>query len=182
MKIPLYSPELWFTDLSIRTKPPGGSLKHRFLGPTARESGSVGLGCGQRVCLSRKSVGSGDAAGPGATPKNHGTGIGHSYHIWEQLSSLSLYKAFQQRLFHTLMNIKCCCCSVTVPTVCDPWTAAHRTSLSLTISWGLPKFMFIVSVRPSSHPSIHPSIYSLTSFLLAYLLKNYILENSYSSS
>lgn len=68
MKISLYSPELWFSDLSIRTKSPGGSLKHRLLGPTARESGSVGLGCGQRFCLSRKSVGDGDAAGPGTTP------------------------------------------------------------------------------------------------------------------
>ena len=49
-----------------------------------------------------------------------------------------------------------------------PWTAAHQASLSLTISWSLPKFMFIVLVMPSSHlilwcpllllPSIFPSI------------------------
>ena len=69
MKISLYSPEIWFSDLSIRTKSPGGSLKHRLLGPTARESGSAGLGCGQRFCLSRKSVGDGDASGPGTTPQ-----------------------------------------------------------------------------------------------------------------
>ena len=31
------------------------------------------------------------------------------------------------------------------------WTAAHRTSLSFTISWSLLKFMFIESVMPSSH-------------------------------
>ena len=76
-------------------------------------------------------------------PKNHGTGVSHSYRIWEQLSSLSWSKASQQRLSRTLMNIKCCCCcrSVAVPTLCDPWTAAHQASLSLTISWGLPKFM-----------------------------------------
>ena len=32
-----------------------------------------------------------------------------------------------------------------------PWTAACQASLSLTISWSLPKFMFIASVMPSSH-------------------------------
>ena len=33
-----------------------------------------------------------------------------------------------------------------------PWTAARQASLSLTISWSLPKFMFIASddaVQPS---------------------------------
>ena len=32
-----------------------------------------------------------------------------------------------------------------------PWTAAHQSSLSFTISQSLPKFMFISSVMPSSH-------------------------------
>ena len=32
-----------------------------------------------------------------------------------------------------------------------PWTDTHQVSLSLTISWSLPKFMLIVSVMPSSH-------------------------------
>ena len=49
-----------------------------------------------------------------------------------------------------------------------PWTAAHQTSLSLTISQSLPKFMSIASVMTSSHlilwhplfllPSVFPSI------------------------
>ena len=48
-----------------------------------------------------------------------------------------------------------------------PWTATHQVSLTLTISWSLPKFMFIALVMPSSHlvlwcplllPSIFPSI------------------------
>ena len=49
-----------------------------------------------------------------------------------------------------------------------PWTAAHQASLSLTISWNLPKFMSIAFMMPSSHlilwhsllllPSIFPSI------------------------
>ena len=48
-----------------------------------------------------------------------------------------------------------------------PWTAAHQTSLSFTISWSLLKLMFIESVMPSNHlilcfpllflPSIFPS-------------------------
>ena len=32
-----------------------------------------------------------------------------------------------------------------------PWTAACQASLSLTISWNLPKFTSIASVMPSSH-------------------------------
>ena len=32
-----------------------------------------------------------------------------------------------------------------------PWTTAHQASLSLTISWSLPKFVSITSVMPSSH-------------------------------
>ena len=48
-----------------------------------------------------------------------------------------------------------------------PGTAAHQVSLSLTISWSLPKFISIKSVMPSNHlilcpflllPSIFPSI------------------------
>ena len=47
------------------------------------------------------------------------------------------------------------------------WTAALQATLSLTVSWSLPKFMSIASVMPSSHlifwcplllPSIFPSI------------------------
>ena len=49
-----------------------------------------------------------------------------------------------------------------------PWTVPHQTSLSLTISWSLPKFVSIALVMASSHlilwssllllPSIFPSI------------------------
>jgi len=49
-----------------------------------------------------------------------------------------------------------------------PWTGACQASLSLTISWSLPKFMFAESVMPSNHfilclpllllPLIFPSI------------------------
>ena len=39
-----------------------------------------------------------------------------------------------------------------------PWTAAHQTSLSFTISSSLLKFVSNKSVMPSKHPSISPSI------------------------
>ena len=54
------------------------------------------------------------------------------------------------------------------PTLCDPQTTACQASLSITISWSLPKLMSIESVMPSNHfilccplllpPSIFPSI------------------------
>ena len=38
-----------------------------------------------------------------------------------------------------------------------PWTEAHQASLSLIISWSLPKFMSIESVMLSNHPILcHP--------------------------
>ena len=66
--------------------------------------------------------------------------------------------------------IPICCCSVTksYPTLCDPWTAAHQTPLSLTISPILLKLMSTDLVMLSNHiilchlllllPSIFPSI------------------------
>ena len=54
------------------------------------------------------------------------------------------------------------------PTLCNPWTAAHQASLSITNSRSLLKLMSIESVMPSNHlilcrpllplPSIFPSI------------------------
>ena len=59
-----------------------------------------------------------------------------------------------------------------------PRTAAHQSSLSLTISWSLPKFMSIALVMPSSHlilwhplllPSIFPSIRDFSNELAAFI-------------
>ena len=54
------------------------------------------------------------------------------------------------------------------PTLCDPWTAAHQASLSITNSWSLLKLMSMELLIPSNHlilchpllllPSIFPSI------------------------
>ena len=54
------------------------------------------------------------------------------------------------------------------PTVCNPWTEACQTSLSITNSWMLPKLISIELVKSSNHlilcypllllPSIFPSI------------------------
>ena len=41
-----------------------------------------------------------------------------------------------------------------------PWTAAHRVSLSFTISWSLLKLMSIESVMPSNHLILyHPLLF-----------------------
>ena len=60
-----------------------------------------------------------------------------------------------------------------------PWTVAHHTSLSLTTSQSLPKFMSLVSVMPSSHlilwcplsglPSIFPSIRDFSNELTVHI-------------
>ena len=66
-----------------------------------------------------------------------------------------------------------CCCLVTrlCLTLIIPWTAEDQASLSLTISWSLPKFIFITSVMASSYLilwlplllSIFPSIRDFSS-------------------
>ena len=60
-----------------------------------------------------------------------------------------------------------------------PWTAACQSSLSLTISWSLPKFMFVALVMPSSHiifwypllllPSIFSSIRDFSNELFVHI-------------
>ena len=70
----------------------------------------------------------------------------------------------QSRAVRTWSNATYCLGSNTVPTLvfvvvqspsrillfATPWTAACQASLPLTVSWSLPKFMFIASVMPSS--------------------------------
>ena len=46
-----------------------------------------------------------------------------------------------------------------------PWADIHQASLSLTISWSLPKFMLIVSVMPSSHLILHHPLLLLLSII-----------------
>ena len=48
-------------------------------------------------------------------------------------------------------------------TLYDLWTVACQASLSLTISWSLPKFMLIASVMPSSHLSLWSPLFLLPS-------------------
>ena len=57
-----------------------------------------------------------------------------------------------QRIFRA---VKIFCAVVQSPSqvqlFATPWTATSQASLSLTISWNLPKFMSIALVMPSSH-------------------------------
>ena len=55
--------------------------------------------------------------------------------------------------------------SQSCPTLCDPWTAAHQASLSITNSRSLLKFMSITSVMPSNlSSSVAPLSSRLQSF------------------
>ena len=53
---------------------------------------------------------------------------------------------FFKSILIVLFNHSDACNSLT------PWTAAHKASLSITISWNLLKRMSIESVMPTNHP------------------------------
>ena len=80
--------------------------------------------------------------------------------------TLSLFKE-KGKAVHAVQLPSCVCLFAT------PWTAAHQASLSPSISWTLPKFMFIALVIPSNRlilcnplillSAIFPSIRGLSS-------------------
>ena len=67
----------------------------------------------------------------------------------------------------TISSVQFSSVTQSCPTLCDPWTAAHQASLSITNSQSPPKPMSIKLVMPSNHfilcrpllllPSIFPS-------------------------
>ena len=61
-------------------------------------------------------------------------------------------------------------------TLYDLWTVACQASLSLTISWSLPKFMLIASVMPSSHLSLWSPLFLLPS--VSPSIRNFSHESS----
>ena len=69
----------------------------------------------------------------------------------------------------SLLESVCCCHSWVmslshVQLFATPWTAAHQTSLSFTISQSLLKFMSIESMMPSNHPTAAPFFSCYQSF------------------
>ena len=48
-------------------------------------------------------------------------------------------------------SVQFCSVAQSCLTLCDPWTAAHQASLSITSSWSILKLMSIESVMPSNH-------------------------------
>ena len=70
--------------------------------------------------------------------------------------TLSLFKE-KGKVVHAVQSSSCVCLFVT------PWTAAHQASLSPSISWTLPKFMFIALVMPSNHLILCNSLLLLSS-------------------
>ena len=65
------------------------------------------------------------------------------HHVGDS-SKLAMVAVFVALLFKAVVSCR-------VQLFVNPWTAAHQTSLSLTISQSLPKIMFIASVMLSSH-------------------------------
>ena len=73
----------------------------------------------------------------------------------KKLYVYSQYQVLYVRSSEIADNLLYYCCSVAqlCPTLVTPWTAAHQTSLSFTVSWSLLKLMSIESVMPSNHLS-----------------------------
>ena len=53
---------------------------------------------------------------------------------------------------------RCCSVAQSCLTLWTPWTAAHQSSLSFTISWSLLKLMSIQPTHPRCSPLLLPSI------------------------
>ena len=91
-------------------------------------------------------------------------------------------------------SVKLYCCTVTqsCPTLCNPMDYSTQASLSLTISWSLPKIMSIASVMPSIHlilwnpllllPLIFPSIKDFSNKSAAHIRWPKYWSFSFSSS
>ena len=82
---------------------------------------------------------------------------------WATITFTFSYISYVTRVYVLVVQSLSC-----VQLFATPWTTAHQTSLSLTISWSLLKLVSIESVMPSNHlflccpllllPSIFPSI------------------------
>ena len=92
--------------------------------------------------------------------------------VLEQLSQI----IFSQILFYqSVIDLQCwvsfrfTASSVTQSclTLCDPWTAAHQASLSLTNSWCLLKLLSTELVMPSNHLILCRPLLFLPSILLS---------------
>ena len=63
--------------------------------------------------------------------------------------------------------------SQSCPTVCNPWTAVHQASLSISSFWSLLKLMSITSVMPSKHLILcHPLFLPPSIFLSIRVFSN----------
>lgn len=57
--------EQCFSNISMLKRPLVSLLEYRFLGPTSKDSDSVGLGWGLRFCVSKRLPVDSAVAGPG---------------------------------------------------------------------------------------------------------------------
>ena len=76
------------------------------------------------------------------------------YRSITSIQSSSLYYTVSSYKFSILYLLLLFSCQAVSHSV-TPWTAAHQASLSLIISWSLPKLMSIESVMPSLIASNH---------------------------
>ena len=76
---------------------------------------------------------------------------------WATITFTFSYISYVTRVYVLVVQSLSC-----VQLFATPWTTAHQTSLSLTISWSLLKLMSIESVVPSNHLVLrHPLLPSI---------------------
>ena len=104
--------------------------------------------------------------------------------LW--VSSLFCMQGFLSLAFECPIQVQFGSAAQSCPTLCHPWTAARKASLSITNSLSLLKFMSIESVMPSNHlifccrpllpPSIFPSIRVLCRLVNLKFISSYLFN------
>ena len=82
------------------------------------------------------------------------------------LGSAGLRSFFNFNLLVKLLSVQFNSVSQSCPTLCNPLTAAHQASLSITSSWSLLKLMSILSWW--CHPTISSSFVPISSHLQSF--------------
>ena len=124
------------------------------------------------------------AWGPGASETTPLTQLPHlkirnnhnqSTHLFVRMLKIHV-NFLEQRMAHSCRSVAQSC-----PTLCDPWTAAHQASMSLTISQSLLKLMSNELVMPFNHLILCHPLLLLPSILPRFSNKSFPISQLFPS-